>query len=139
MTCPRDCPRWDGCSAPVCPLADDWRRCQHLSGDRVCGLMCELVKEGGEARLRVRLPGALVDTLADVAPQVAARWERVRMQLRRSAETGSRMAAGQRLAHREGAPIEEPTPTATATPKKVGCQTAAPNAATSRPIAGEGA
>lgn len=98
MSGARDCPRWDGCSAPICPLDPDWRQCQHLAGERVCGMLCELVKHGGQARLRARLSGMQVATLVRVAPQVTARWERVRMQLQRSARSGSRMAAGQRLA-----------------------------------------
>jgi hypothetical protein len=90
------CPRFDSCNAPVCPL-DDWQRAQHLDGEPVCGLLCELVKDGGEARLRACLPGALVDTLAEVFPKIAARWERVRSRLERASRTGSKLEAVQRL------------------------------------------
>ena len=90
------CPRFDGCNAPICPL-DDWQRAQHLQGEPVCSLLCELVKHGGEARLRVRVLGGLVDTLVEVLPRMAARWGRVRMQLQRASRTGSRMEAGERL------------------------------------------
>lgn len=105
MTCPRECPRWDGCSAPVCPLDGDWHRCQHLPGERVCGLLCELAKGGGEARLRAALPCALVDRLAEVGPMLAARWERVRRRLGEASRTGSRMAAGQQLARCKGVAV----------------------------------
>ena len=90
------CPRFDGCNAPICPL-DDWQRAQHLQGEPVCSLLCELVKDGGEARLRARVSSDLVDTLAEVLPKVAERWGRVRMQLQRASRTGSRMEAGERL------------------------------------------
>lgn len=89
-------PRFDSCNAPVCPL-DDWQRAQHLAGEPVCGLLCELVKEGGEARLRARVPSALVDTLAEALPKIAARWERVRSQLERASRTASKLEAGRRL------------------------------------------
>ena len=90
------CPRFDSCNAPICPL-DDWQGAQHLQGEAVCSLLCELVKDGGEARLRARVSSDLVDTLAEVLPKVAARWGRVRMQLQRASRTGSRMEAGERL------------------------------------------
>lgn len=90
------CPRFDSCNAPVCPL-DDWQRAQHLDGEPVCGLLCELVKGGGEARLRAYLPGALVDTLAEAYPKITARWARVRSQLERASRTGSKLEAAHRL------------------------------------------
>jgi len=94
------CPRFDGCNAPICPL-DDWQRAQHLPGERVCGLLCELVKEGGEARLRARLPSELVDTLTEVCPSVAARWQRIRSELDRASHSGSKLESGQSLRERQ--------------------------------------
>lgn len=99
------CPRWESCSAPVCPLAPDWERLRHIDGERVCGLLCELVKDGGNARLRGALPSELVDRLAAVGPQMAARWYPVRKRLRKASRTGSRMAAGQRLRRQEGGTV----------------------------------
>lgn len=105
MIGPRDCPRWEGCSAPVCPLDGAWHRCKHLPGERVCGLMSELVKDGGEARLRASLPSALFNLLAEASPLIASRWGRVRKRLDEASRTGSRMAAGQRLARCKGVAI----------------------------------
>jgi hypothetical protein len=93
----RDCPRYENCSAPICPLDCDWQRRTHLSGERVCGLLCELVKQGGEARLRGSLRSELVDTLARVAPDISARWRRVRARLETAALSPSKVASGQRL------------------------------------------
>jgi len=95
------CPRFDSCNAPVCPLDPDWPRAQHLPGERVCGLLCELVKAGGEARLRARVPSELVDTLAGVCPNVAARWQRIRCELDRASRSGSKLESGTRLSGRE--------------------------------------
>lgn len=94
------CPRFDSCNAPICPL-DDWQRAQHLDGEPVCGLLCELVKDGGEARLRAYLPGALVNTLAEVFPKITARWERVRSRLEQASRTGSKLELVQRLHQRK--------------------------------------
>ena len=94
---PLYCPRFDHCSAPICPLDCHWQRRTHLPGERVCGLLCELVKQGGEARIRGWLPAEQVQTLARVAPDLSARWGRIRLQLERSALIGSKLASGQRL------------------------------------------
>ena len=94
------CPRFDSCNAPICPL-DDWQRAQHLEGEGVCGLLSELVKDGGEARLRASLPSALVGTLVSALPKVAARWQAIRSQLVRASRTGSKLEAMQRV-HRRG-------------------------------------
>lgn len=109
MTAPRVCPRWEGCVAPVCPLATDWERHRHLDGERVCGLLCELAKEGGEARLRGVLSAVLVDRLAEVAPAIASRWYPIRKRLQRASRTGSRVASGQRLARHNGGSVEDAT------------------------------
>lgn len=95
------CPRFNSCNAPICPL-DDWQHAQHLQGEAVCSLLHELVKEGGEARLRAYLPGKLVDTLAEGFPQIAARWGAVRRRLNRASRTGSRMESGKCLGQRAG-------------------------------------
>lgn len=92
------CPRFDYCNAPVCPLDTDWHRAQYLEGEPVCGLLRELVKDGGEARLRGCLPSLLVDTLAEVCPKVSARWGRIRSALRRASQTGSKLEAIGRVA-----------------------------------------
>lgn len=106
MTGPNVCPRWDGCAAPVCPLASDWQRHRHLDGERICGLLCELAKDGGEARLRGVLSAVLVDRLAEVAPAITSRWYPIRKRLQRASRTGSRMACGQRLARHKGGSVE---------------------------------
>jgi hypothetical protein len=90
------CPRFDSCNAPVCPL-DDWQKAQHLDGEAVCGLLSELVKEGGEARLRAYLPPTLVNILAKVCPKITARWERVRSRLEQASRSGSKLESVQRL------------------------------------------
>lgn len=93
------CPRFDSCNAPVCPL-DDWRRAQHLKGEAVCGLLAEIVKDGGEARLRACMASALVDTLASALPKITARWRAIRSRLERASRHGSKLEAMQRL-HRQ--------------------------------------
>lgn len=113
------CPRFDGCNAPICPLDPHWQRSQHLDGESVCSLLCELVKSGGEARLRGYVPSEVVQTLIEVLPLVSSRWGRVRSALKRAAGCGSRRESGMRLnamksrdaASSGDAPLAEVSPT----------------------------
>ncbi len=41
---PRDCPKYDGCSAPICPLDRDWHRRAVDTGDPVCAYLRETAK-----------------------------------------------------------------------------------------------
>ena len=91
------CPRFDSCNAPICPLDPDWRRAQHLKDEAVCGLLSELVKGDGEARLRGCIPSVLVDTLTVALPKIIATWAPIRRQLERASHSGSRLESGHRL------------------------------------------
>ncbi len=50
-----DCPKYESCNAPVCPMWPDWRKTAHLKGEAVCLWLREWSKEGGEQRVRVRI------------------------------------------------------------------------------------
>jgi hypothetical protein len=43
---PHDCPRFDHCNAPICPV-DDWVRGHHVKGEPVCFYLREAAKHGG--------------------------------------------------------------------------------------------
>ena len=50
------CPKFDQCSAPICPLDPDWKIRSHLEGERVCFYLTEYSKPAGKALLRAGLP-----------------------------------------------------------------------------------
>lgn len=41
---PRDCPRYDGCNAPICPLDHDWHRRGVEPGEAVCPYLRETAR-----------------------------------------------------------------------------------------------
>ena len=49
------CPKYDRCSAPICPLDPHWRESTYLEGERVCLYLRELAK-GGDLGCRGSLP-----------------------------------------------------------------------------------
>ncbi len=88
---PEQCPRFNGCSANICPLDQDWRKRSHIQNERVCGLLTENVKPGGEARLKGVLPAELVEQVVGQRGSIAARWGAIKRRLNDAATTGSRL------------------------------------------------
>src|SRR6185437_3110278 len=116
---PESCPRYQSCSANICPLDPDWRKRSHLQGEPVCGLLRELVKPNGAATLATTTAADLVTVITDALPEISARNFDIRAQLARSAKTGSRIKAMQRTRGAVGAQkgtdqqerMPEPAPT----------------------------
>ena len=93
------CPRFDSCSAPICPLDPQWPRAQHIQSERVCGLMTEVVKVGGQPRVAGILTPDQFTTFLREWPKVEARWTDIRARLRASSKTGSRIDAARANFH----------------------------------------
>ena len=95
-----DCPRFERCSAPICPLDADWRKRRHVQGERVCGLALEAVKPNAKAVFS----GAGMDNLFPVVvgaiPEISQRWGAIRHALERAQQAASKMAHGQAQAQR---------------------------------------
>lgn len=93
------CPRFDSCNANVCPLDPQWPRAQHIDGERVCGLMTEVVKVGGHGRVASVLSAEQFATFMREWPKVEARWSSIRGRLRASTKTGSRIESARAHFH----------------------------------------
>ena len=52
MIIPDSCPKYEKCSANICPLDRDWPLRTHLKGESICFYLREYVKQGAIARLR---------------------------------------------------------------------------------------
>lgn len=85
------CPRFSGCSAPICPLDPNWRCAQHLPHERVCGLLCELVKADGPTVLAKVVTPEQLATLVEECPSISAKWSAIRSGLMRASQSGSRI------------------------------------------------
>jgi hypothetical protein len=109
---PLACPRYQACSAPICPLDADWPKRSHLPEDRVCRWLTELAKPGGIAILEGVLEGVLARRVAEVSPAILARTGRIRDCVRRAATTGSKIEADRiRMAKaRLASPLSAPRP-----------------------------
>lgn len=92
------CPRFDRCSAPICPLDPNWSRSAHLNGERVCFWLVESVKVGGPARIRGVLPTQVAEAVLSAAPGIMDRYSTIQRALNAASTTGSRLESGARLA-----------------------------------------
>ncbi len=88
---PRDCPRFDRCSANICPLDADWGLRQHLKGERICFYLTELVKPGGMVRIDTRLSSELAEEVSNTHPAIVARFCEIRYELKRAAKRPPRL------------------------------------------------
>ena len=88
---PTDCPKFNGCSAPICPLDADWRKRTHLDGERACFFLSEYGKPAALPTLRRVLPDEHLQALVKVYPEVIARPGPLKKQLKRAAENPPRI------------------------------------------------
>lgn len=86
---PRDCPRFERCSAPVCPLVPCWSRLTHCRDEPVCLYLREAVKPDAKARLEGVISDKMVAGIMQALPGISARYDRIRKALSQSRKTGS--------------------------------------------------
>jgi len=85
------CPKFEKCSANICPLDQNWRKSCHLQHERVCFYLCEAQKLGSEALFGSRGLSELHQGMVEVAPEISCRWAIIKKALIRAGKTGSRM------------------------------------------------
>ena len=51
---PEQCPRFNRCSAPLCPLDPHWSRCKMLRDEHLCYYLTEASKAGTHERFQNR-------------------------------------------------------------------------------------
>ena len=93
MITPDSCPKYEKCSANICPLDPDWKLRTHMNSEPVCFYLREYVKQGGIARLRGCIPKEMFKQIAEVLPEIKLRHGNIKRSLERSAKTGSKIDA----------------------------------------------
>lgn len=87
-----ECPRFDSCSAPLCPLDSDWTRRKYRRDEAVCPLVLEVAKDGGADRLRDKLP-TVAETVLVASPLMATKYPDIAKRLARASGSRSRIAS----------------------------------------------
>ena len=88
----RTCPKFQGCSAPICPLDADWRKRSNHSEDKTCFYLLEGVKDGAERHFHDAQQGELYQAIRQVTPAILSRHSRIKSKVESAATAGSRMA-----------------------------------------------
>ena len=85
------CPKFERCSAPICPLDRNWRKASHLQHERVCFYLCEAQKRGSEALFGGKGLGELYQLIVEATSEISFRWASIQRVLISASKTGSRM------------------------------------------------
>jgi hypothetical protein len=72
---PRACPKYQSCSAGICPLDPSWRRSHHLAGEPVCKYLLASGKAGAADHYQgdpvFPVAAGLVDEIARQFPSIS--------------------------------------------------------------------
>ena len=79
-----DCPKFESCSAPICPLEEDWELRTHLNGERVCHYLTMLQKTTVKPVFWGGQSGELYKVIAEQHPRIIALHPLIKQQLMRS-------------------------------------------------------
>jgi len=95
-----ECPKFNKCSAPACPLYKSVDKQEHLENERVCYYLLEAQKIDSEANFDQSGLGKLYKLMVRATHEVFAQPENhkyLQKQLLKAAKSGSRMARGLNL------------------------------------------
>ena len=81
-----NCPKFESCSAPICPLEPDWPKRSHLDGERVCFYLTEYSKPAARPILRGALAREQYEAIVQAYPNIIASLGPVRRRLHRSSK-----------------------------------------------------
>ena len=78
------CPRFDRCCAPICPIDTDWRKRVHRKGESVCAYLRRYAKDPLWGQKQGSVPTELWLKVVEVYPQVIARYAPLKKTLKRA-------------------------------------------------------
>lgn len=86
-----DCPKYNKCSAPICPLDPDWKKRSMAKDERVCFYLREAVKEGAQQRFSGGIAEEIYRQAVSLLPQMVIHVNYLQKRLQKAQETGSKM------------------------------------------------
>lgn len=90
---PKQCPRYQQCSAAICPLQGSVLQQRMLNGERACGVLLEYQKIDSRAFLTTHYGTEMMQVMGQATEQIKAHGTYLlRSALNRAARTGTRLA-----------------------------------------------
>ncbi len=86
-----DCPRFDKCSAPICPLDAEWRLCLYRKGEPICFYLLEFVKPDAKAQFKGSIGVPIYEAIQTSIDTMSHRYAPLHRALERAKRTESRM------------------------------------------------
>lgn len=96
------CPKFESCSANICPLDKEWFKRSDVRGEPVCYFMRESVKAGASEVFASEGLSELYDICVSMNPPIVARWPRIGYQLHDSSKNPMRLGKRHGFAARRG-------------------------------------
>ena len=90
----KECPRFDRCNAPICPLDPDVLNRVHAKGEAVCHYLRLYVKNALWGLKTGSLPANLPIRVAEVYPRLVARYGPLKKALLRAAKSPPKSFSG---------------------------------------------
>ena len=85
------CPKFNKCSAAICPLDSNWNQRSHLEDDSVCFYLLESVKKGAKKRFEGDQLQEVYGKIVEVRSAIQNNYKRIAKKLQLSKNTTSRM------------------------------------------------
>ncbi len=91
MTPCKQCPKWEKCNAPLCPIDLNWQKVRHLKGEPVCQWLRMYAKQPEQSRFQGILREEMAEQVISVYDSVIVPYGALRTALVRASKTGSRL------------------------------------------------
>jgi hypothetical protein len=89
------CPKFDNCSAPICPIDPEWKKRVHIKGDPVCFYMREHSKHGHRGQNRGVVAEELLKEVVRVYPEALSLYAPLKSALKKASCSPSKRFSGE--------------------------------------------
>ena len=86
-----DCPKWIKCSAPICPVDDEYLSRVHIAGEKICFYLNEYAKPHARTKLKGCIAEEHYQAIAKAHLKIIDRYAPIKKALQRAANTESRL------------------------------------------------
>lgn len=102
FTCPRACPKFQQCNAPLCPLDPEWQNRKHLKDEKCCLYLLESCKANAKAIFTDAGLEELHEAISAVKPAMIASCATIKRACSRASTTASRLDSNLKGKKHEG-------------------------------------
>ncbi len=89
---PQNCPKYDICSAPICPLDKDWKLRVLCNEDSTCFYLLESVKDTSKTHFELAQLEVIYRRICEVRDDICNAHKRISKKVEAAKNSGSRMA-----------------------------------------------